>query len=190
MLEKLPHTVGRALRERRPGLDAIVYAHLERTSHPAVLQLSSPAFPPGGALPARYTADGTGLSPPLVWSGAPSGTRAVALLIEDADSPTPHPLVHALAVIPGADGVLAEGALKGPHHVGDGLAMGRNSYLLSRYLPPDPPPAHGPHYYAFQIFALDFDPGPRGIAGRSELREILRTHELGRGMLLSVYERD
>jgi phosphatidylethanolamine-binding protein (PEBP) family uncharacterized protein len=34
------------------------------------------------------------------------------------------------------------------------IQQGHNSYFTHRYLPPDPPPGHGPHRYAFQIFAL------------------------------------
>jgi phosphatidylethanolamine-binding protein (PEBP) family uncharacterized protein len=35
------------------------------------------------------------------------------------------------------------------------MRTGRNSFLQTAYLPPDPPTGHEPHLYAFQIFALD-----------------------------------
>ena len=41
--------------------------------------LTSSAFTDGGTLPMQYTADGAGISPPLAWSGAPSGTKQYAL---------------------------------------------------------------------------------------------------------------
>ena len=67
---------------------------------------------------------------------------------EDADSPTPHPLVHAIAWnLPGRDAYLPAGALRGPTAHGDGHALGLNSLLRAEYLPPDPPPGHGPHRY-------------------------------------------
>ncbi len=41
--------------------------------------LTSPAFEAGGKYPAEFTGDGAGVSPPLRWSGAPSGTKFYAL---------------------------------------------------------------------------------------------------------------
>jgi phosphatidylethanolamine-binding protein (PEBP) family uncharacterized protein len=35
----------------------------------------------GGTLPAEFTCDGAGTSPPLAWSGVPAGTRELALLM-------------------------------------------------------------------------------------------------------------
>jgi Raf kinase inhibitor-like YbhB/YbcL family protein len=44
-----------------------------------------------GVIPARYTCHGQGLSPPLHWSGAPHGTKALALVVDDSDAPiTPY----------------------------------------------------------------------------------------------------
>ena len=53
------------------------------------------------------------------------------LVVEDADSPTPAPIVHALVLRPAADATasLAEGALKGPG------GEGRNSRPGQEYLP-------------------------------------------------------
>jgi phosphatidylethanolamine-binding protein (PEBP) family uncharacterized protein len=42
-------------------------------------QLTSPAFGPDGKMPAEFTGDGDGISPPLKWSGAPAGTKFFAL---------------------------------------------------------------------------------------------------------------
>lgn len=43
------------------------------------LTLRSPAFEPNGKMPAEFTGDGDGVSPPLRWSGAPEGTKFYAL---------------------------------------------------------------------------------------------------------------
>jgi hypothetical protein len=88
------------------------------------------------------------------------------------------------------DGALAEGALASPDHDGSGLQAGRNSYLQARWMPPDPPPGHGVHRYAFQLFALDagapaFSPTP----GRDEVLEMLRDHAVASGCLIGTYER-
>jgi Raf kinase inhibitor-like YbhB/YbcL family protein len=41
--------------------------------------LISPAFEPNGKMPAEFTGDGDGISPPLKWSNAPKGTKCFAL---------------------------------------------------------------------------------------------------------------
>lgn len=94
MLEKLPVAVGRALRGVRPGLDELVYDDAGLAGVPECLEVESGAFAPEGAIPRVYTADGEGTSPPLAWRGVPEAARALVLLVEDADSPTPQPLVH------------------------------------------------------------------------------------------------
>ncbi len=43
--------------------------------------LTSSVGAAGGALPADYTCDGTGSSPPLAWANAPAGTKEFALLM-------------------------------------------------------------------------------------------------------------
>src|SRR6266446_1465090 len=49
--------------------------------------LTSAAFKDGAPIPGKYTCDGVDVSPPLTWSGAPAGTRSVALIADDPDAP-------------------------------------------------------------------------------------------------------
>ena len=58
------------------------------------VQVSSPAFEMGGAIPRKYTGEGEDVSPPLEWSGLPGGTREIALICDDPDAPMPEPFVH------------------------------------------------------------------------------------------------
>jgi Raf kinase inhibitor-like YbhB/YbcL family protein len=192
MLEKLPASVGRALRRARPGLPALVYHGDAVSSAPPVIEVASPAFADREAIPKRYTADGDGLSPPLRWSHVPEGTRSIALIVEDADSPTPAPLVHAIAwqIYPWRHyptlGQLSEGELMAGHRH---PSLGINSYLRTGWLPPDPPPGHGPHRYGLQLFALDHAPALGELPGRHALLRALRGHTVARGLLIGLYER-
>ena len=43
--------------------------------------VTSVSFADGGALPAEFTCDGAGTSPPLAWSGVPAGTVELAILM-------------------------------------------------------------------------------------------------------------
>ena len=193
MLEKLPDVIGHALHGVRAGLDAIVFNTLGLREGMAAIALTSLAFADHAPLPARYTADapeGEGLSPPLQWTGVPAGAACTVLLVEDADSPTPQPLVHAIVVgLPTGDGALAEAALPSADHPGAGLRVGRNSYLQAAWLPPDPPPGHGLHRYAFQLYALAALPEFSETPGRDEVIDALRAHAIASGLLIGTCER-
>jgi Raf kinase inhibitor-like YbhB/YbcL family protein len=186
MLEVLPRSIGRALRSARAGT-VMLALHAEPPPILPTIELWSDAFDAGGPLPVRFTADGAKLSPPLAFRGVPREARSLVLLVEDADSPSWEPLVHAIAWnIPARDGTLAEGALSAP---GATLQLGRNSLLRCAYLPPDPPPGHGLHHYVFQLFALDRSLHFARAPGRRALLSAMRGHLVGRGSVTGTYRR-
>lgn len=193
MLGKLPSRLGRVLRGVRASEIGLAFHDATLSAVPADVRVTSPEFIDRGPLPARYTADGEGLSPPLSWRGIPPTTASIVILIEDADSPTPHPLVHAIVwAIAGADGDLPAGALPrsgGP--LPSSTSMGRNSLLTVGYLPPDPPSGHGTHRYAFEVFALGSRPrlDSHTAPGRGKVLEWLKKLAIAKGMLIGVYER-
>ena len=191
MLEKLPDVIGHALRHQRAGLDHIVFNSIDLRAGMAAVAVTSLAFADHAPIPPPYTADGEGLSPPLQWTGVPAGAASLLLIVEDADAPTPRPLVHAIVVdLPAGDGSLPEGALRSPDHDGsDSLKTGRNSYLQAGWLPPDPPPGHGMHRYAFQLFALAAGPAFEGTPGRDAVVDALKERALASGLLIGTYER-
>ncbi|AEG92588.1 YbhB/YbcL family Raf kinase inhibitor-like protein [Ramlibacter tataouinensis] len=191
MLEKLPGAVGHVLRHRRAGLDKIAFHHSGLRAGLAAIQVSSLAFADHMPIPARYTADGEGLSPPLQWQGVPAGTASLVLIVEDADAPTPQPLVHAIVVdLAPEDGALAEGALQSADHEGTAdVHEGRNSYFRAGWLPPDPPPGHGSHRYAFQLFALGPGAPFSGTPGRDAVMDEVRARALASGLLIGTYAR-
>jgi phosphatidylethanolamine-binding protein (PEBP) family uncharacterized protein len=191
MLEKLPEALGEALEAVRAGLTQTLFHAVDLRQGMAALSLGSLAFVDHGPLPEKYTADGPGLSPPLHWSGVPAGAHEVVLIVEDADSPTPMPLVHAIAhELPAdEDGALAEGALGAPDEALPLVAMGLNSLLQARWLPPDPPPGHGVHRYVFQLFALGPGPALPRSPGREALSRALQQRGLASACLIGTYER-
>ena len=187
MLEKLPDVVGHALRNVRAGLDKLAIHHSGLRAGMAAIGLTSLAFADHAPIPERYTADGEGISPPLAWTGVPAGAASLVLIVEDADDPTPQPLVHAIAVdLPPGDGALPEGALSVDN---DAVHEGRNSFLMTGWLPPDPPPGHGSHRYAFQLFALGAGEPFKGTPGRDDVLEAVRERGLASGLLIGTYAR-
>lgn len=189
MLEHVPHWLGSALKGLRAGAGKLAIVQPELGSF-EVLHLASPAFANGGRLPERFTADGEGISPPLFWTGVPEGTECLALIVEDPDAPAPQPLVHAVIWGLPADGDLKEGAIRADG-TGDaeGTDVGRNSYLGEGWLPPDPPTGHGPHHYAFQLFALGAGCEIGDNPGRGALLKAMAGHVLAAGLLTGVYSR-
>ena len=188
MLEKIPSAVGEALSGLKAGTEKTAF-HASFPNAPASLALSSAAFADGAAIPARFTADGEGLSPPLAWSGLPADTASVVLLVEDAGSPTPQPLVHLIVWnLPSDRSGLGEGDVSKPGSSPD-VPLGRNSFLQTAWLPPDPPSGHGQHAYLFQVFALrqtlDLDENP----GRSALLDAMKGLVLAKGVLIGTYAR-
>ena len=187
MLEHVPGWLGKSLKGLRAGSEKLAIARPELGGSYPALDLMSPAFANGTRLPDRFTADGIGVSPPLVWGQVPQGTASLALLVEDADAPMPKPLVHAIVWGLGADaGRIMEGAI-----VADGVRdVGRASFGREGWLPPDPPTGHGAHRYAFQLFALDAAvPDPGETPGRSALVRAMAGHVLAAGLLVGTYDR-
>ena len=183
MLDHLPEWLGRALGSVRAGHGKLAVARVGAAA--SDLALTSPAFAPGGPLPAWCTDDGEGVSPPLAWSGGPPAA-GYALIVEDADSPTPEPIVHGLVWNLGPDDrALPRGAVAAE----GGADTGTNSYGRTGWLPPDPPTGHGPHDYVFQLFALSeplpLDPDP----GRGALLEALEGRVLAAAVLTGTWER-
>ncbi|MCJ2113070.1 YbhB/YbcL family Raf kinase inhibitor-like protein [Methylobacterium sp. E-025] len=185
MLEKIPAAVGQALSGLKAGLEKTVF-HADFADAPETIALTSPAFADGAGMPVRFTADGDGTSPPLAWSGLSAGTASVAILAEDAGSPTPQPLVHLIVWNLAPDvSDLAEGAASANARVD----LGKNSFLKDGWLPPDPPTGHGPHRYLFQVYALDRLLDLPASPGRGALVDAMRGHVLAKGSLAGTYER-
>jgi Raf kinase inhibitor-like YbhB/YbcL family protein len=190
MLEHVPQWLGQAMRGLRAGAGKLVMAQPGLGQGFAAIELRSPAFADGGRLPLRFTADGEGVSPPLLWNGVPDAARSLALIVEDPDAPALQPLVHAIVwSLPPGNGGLAEGAIRADGSGGEEGDVGRNSYFFEGWLPPDPPTGHGPHSYVFQLFALAEGEDPRTTPGRSALLKALRGRVLAAGLLTGTYSR-
>lgn len=191
MLEHVPDWLGASLRALRAGAERLTIVQPALGRDFATVDLGSPAFGDGARLPERFTADGAGLSPPLIWARVPVATRSLALIVEDADSPTFAPLVHAIVwnLPPDTDG-LAEGAILHADHVAGGGDVGKNSYLSQGWLPPDPPTGHGDRRYVFQLFALDCPATDLGAApGRGAVLNAMAGHVVAAGLLTGLYSR-
>jgi len=189
MLEHIPAWMGRLLGDMRAGHEKLAIIKAGVPADMPMIDLTSPAFAPGARLPVRFTADGDGVSPPLVWGDLPVGTTSLALIVEDPDAPMPQPLVHALIWnLPADLGRIAEGRI-GQEALPIGT-VGRNSYGAQAWLPPDPPTGHGEHDYVFQLFALASAENLGEKPGRSDIVDAMSGVILGAGVLIGTYARE
>jgi hypothetical protein len=145
--------------------------------------LASSAFTAGGTIPAKFTCEGTNVSPELRWNDAPANTHSYALIVDDPDAPAGAFTHWILFDIPANRANLAEGENK----IG---AAGKNDFGRAAYGGPCPPRGHGPHRYYFTLYALDVASLPlKAGASRREVDTALRGHILAQAQYLGRYER-
>lgn len=149
------------------ALSALSAALAASPASSAGFQLSSPDIKAGQSIPEKYVFNGSGcrganVSPELVWSGAPEGTKSFALTVYDPDAPTGSGWWHWIVFnIPPTTTRLPQGA-------GDPAAklvpapavQGVSDYGKSGYGGPCPPASDKPHRYVFTIYALKTDAIP------------------------------
>jgi len=116
-------------------------------TEPSVMTVSSGAFE-RGIMPARFTCTGPKvLNPPLSWAGAPSGTKSIALVVDDSSAPITPYVYWIVFDIRSATSEIQEGLLP------PGARQARNSAGHAFYDPPCPG-LHG-HSYRFTVYALN-----------------------------------
>jgi Raf kinase inhibitor-like YbhB/YbcL family protein len=148
------------------------------------IEVSSPAFEPGGAIPQKYTGEGRDVSPPLIWEGLPDETKEIALICDDPDAPTPNPWVHWVVYKIRADVMgFREGSTQGE------VLEGKNDFGTLGYGGPMPPRGHGVHHYYFKVYALDVELEVAAGLTKEQLLEAIEGHVLDEGELVGIYER-
>jgi Raf kinase inhibitor-like YbhB/YbcL family protein len=151
------------------------------------MQLTSPAFAAGGAIPRKHTGEGDDVSPALAWAAAPPQARSFAVFCHDPDAPLitrgHYGYVHwVLYNIPASVSGLAEGE-------DDGYSSGRNDFGKPGYGGPMPPEGHGTHYYFYWILALDTDSKfPAGLT-LWQFLEQAEPHVIAMNRLVGTYRR-
>jgi Raf kinase inhibitor-like YbhB/YbcL family protein len=148
-----------------------------RHDNPQIMTVTSPEFGQGRAIPRLYTCRGRGESPPVSWSGAPQGTKTLALVVDDAAAPiTPYVYWIVFNISPATPDVQA-------NRLPQGAMQAVNSRGTRGYDPPCP--GHS-HQYRFTIYALNASlPLPEGASLTAVVTDIA-SHALARGRLTGV----
>ena len=154
------------------------------------LILTSPSFMHERIIPPRHTCDGANVSPPLVWSGVPPGTKSLALIVDDPDAPDPAApkmtWVHwVLYNIPSNVSGLAEGVAT--ENIQTGTLSGANDWHRADYGGPCPPV--GKHRYFFTLYALDTVLPDLKHPAKAVLERAMQGHVLAHAELIGLYQR-
>ncbi len=145
------------------------------------LAITSPAFSPGGTIPAKYTCDGSDVNPPLSIRDVPEGTGSLALIVDDPDAPM-GTWVHWVVW-----NIASETAEIPENSVPRGALQGTNDFRKQAYGGPCPP--SGTHRYFFKIYALDSVPALKAGATKAQVEEAMKGHILGHAELIGRYGR-
>ncbi|HEY7621160.1 MAG TPA: YbhB/YbcL family Raf kinase inhibitor-like protein [Solirubrobacteraceae bacterium] len=146
---------------------------------PRSLAITSPDFPPGGAIPTRFSCDGAKARPALRFGGVPGGAAELALIVVDPDA---GGFVHWTAYALPAD-TRALGSTGLPH----GAREGENSAGKAGWTPPCPP--SGNHRYEFRLYWLKRESGLRAGAKPDAVAKAVAASAGGSGLLVGRYER-
>jgi len=148
------------------------------------LELHSPAFADGEAIPREYGYTERNVNPPLRIEGVPEGTASLVLVVDDPDAVEPAGKVwdHWLVwnVAPDATEIP-----EGWDPAAEGAVEGQNDYGEHGYGGPNPPDRE--HTYRFRLYAADvsLDLGPD--ADKEGLEDALTGHVLDSARLEGTY---
>ncbi len=141
------------------------------------MSVKSPAFAANGFIPARYTCEGSNISPPLVIDNIPEETRTLALIVEDPDAPGGTFDHWVMWNIP-PDGRIEEDSAPGRE--------GKNSAQENKFYAPCPP--SGTHHYHFKVYALDTELDLPDNTHKKALVKAMEGHILAEGELTGLYQ--
>jgi Raf kinase inhibitor-like YbhB/YbcL family protein len=151
------------------------------------MELKASSFAAGSTIPARFTCDGSDVSPALSWSEPPAGTKSHVLIMDDPDAPRRTWVHWVIYDLPATDHNLAEG-VPAQDTLPSGARQGTNDFGGVGYGGPCPPPG-SPHRYYFRLFALDTRLELEAGASQREVERSMRGHVLAQTELMARYGR-
>jgi Raf kinase inhibitor-like YbhB/YbcL family protein len=147
-----------------------------------LLEVSSDAFRDQHAIPAKYTADGENVSPPLSWAGQKQAQEYL-LIVQDADSHSKPDILWLVYNIPRDVTSLPENAAGMPNAK---FQQGLNYKGGTGYAGPDVKSGK-PHRIFFQVIALDTPIHAPAGADLATLQDLFIGGVLCNGRLVGTY---
>ncbi len=154
------------------------------------LTLTSTAFTDGSVIPRIFTCEGDDVSPPLAWSGVPSKTKSLVLIVDDPDAPDPakpqRVWVHwVLYNIPPDATELPQAVHKDA--LPKGTEAGLNDWGRLDFRGPCPP--IGRHRYFHKLYALDVRLKGLSSPRKAQVEAAMQGHILEQATLIGTYQK-
>jgi Raf kinase inhibitor-like YbhB/YbcL family protein len=154
------------------------------------MTLTSTAFTHGGEIPTIHTCEGPDRSPPLAWTGIPTGAKSLVLIVDDPDAPDPKAprmtWVHwVLYNLPAGPGGLSEAVTHA--ELPAGTLEGITDFKRTGWGGPCPP--IGRHRYFFKLYALDIVLPDLHRPHKTKVEEAMAGHQLARAELIGTYQK-
>jgi Raf kinase inhibitor-like YbhB/YbcL family protein len=143
---------------------------------PRVMTVTSPEFGQGVPIPSIYTCHGRRESPPLAWSGAPTNTRALAVVMDDVDTPI-SPYVYWIVF-----NISTQTPEMEAGRVPPGALQAHSSKGTVGYDAPCPAQAHR---YRFTVYALNASLRLPAGASLSAAWAEIASHAIGYGQMVA-----
>lgn len=150
-------------------------------------KIKSSSFLEGGNIPNIYTCESENISPKLIWSGNPEGTKSFVLIVTDPDAPSGTWTHWTIYNIPPESMSLSKNMPK----IGgleDGIKQGENSFKDIGYGGPCPPKGMAHRYY-FKLYALDKELDLPGGVKKIKLLKAMKGHVLGYAKTMGKFKR-
>lgn len=152
------------------------------------LKISSSVFEDGGEIPARFTCQGTDVSPPLAFSGVPAEAQSLVLIVDDPDAPDPAApkmtYVHWVIYDLPPD---TSGFPEGMKALPAGAKGGINDFKRTRYGGPCPP--IGRHRYFFKLYALDTKLDGLDNPTKDDVLAAMQGHVIAEAQIIGTYQK-
>jgi Raf kinase inhibitor-like YbhB/YbcL family protein len=158
---------------------AIFFVGIFNMNAASTISITSPAFQAGGDIPAKFTCNGTNVSPELQISGVPNEAKSLVLIVDDPDAPRGLFTHWIVWNIDPKTTQMAENSAPA------GAVQGTSDFGKRNYGGPCPP--SGTHRYFFKMFALDTKLDLKPSARRAELDAAIHGRVLAQGELMARY---
>lgn len=145
------------------------------------ITITSTAFTEGGKIPRLYTCDDQNVSLPLAWTGVPTNTVSLVLIMDDPDAPSGTFVHWVLFNLPPELTSLEQGK-------NGGGTEGINDFRKVGYGGPCPPRGSNHRYY-IRIYALDNLLDLKQGASKAQVESAMKGHVLAQGQLMGRYGR-
>lgn len=158
----------------------------EKGEATVTLNVTSPAFEDGAKIPAKYTADGANVSPPLNWQEIPEGAQSIVIIADDPDAPMGTWVHWLIWNIPAGEAGIREN-VPSAEALANGAVQGTTSFNRVGYGGPAPP--SGTHRYYFKVYAIDKQLDLAPEARKADVEKAMQGHILAQGQMMGRYSK-